>query len=52
MAYLNTASFKTDDNTKYLETYLTFDASSIKLIQKKDKQFYGDIDVRIEINTK
>ena len=48
-AFLYTANFNSLENKSYIETYLSFDANSVKLIQDKNNKYFGELDVYIEI---
>ena len=48
-AFLYTANFNSPENKSYIETYLSFDANSVKLIQDENNKYFGELDVYIEI---
>lgn len=48
-AFLYTANFNSPENKSYIETYLAFDANSVKLIQDKNNRYFGELDIYIEI---
>ena len=48
-AFLYTTNFNSPENKSYIETYLSFDANSVKLIQDENNKYFGELDVYIEI---
>lgn len=48
-AFLYTANFNSPENKSYIETYLSFDANSVQLIQDKNNKYFGELDIYIEI---
>ena len=49
-AFLYTANFNSPENKSYIETYLSFDANSVKLIQDENSKYFGELDVYMEIS--
>ena len=49
-AFLYTANFNSPENKSYIETYLSFDANSVKLIQDENNKYFGELDVYMEIS--
>ena len=47
--FLYTANFNTPNNKPYIETYLSFDANSVQLVQDKNAKYYGQLDIYMEI---
>lgn len=47
--FLYTSIFNTPDNNSYIEIYMSFDANSIKLIMDENKNYYGELDIVINI---
>ena len=47
--FLYTSIFNTPDNNSYVEIYMSFDANSIKLIMDENKNYYGELDIVINI---
>ena len=48
-AFLYTANFNSPENKSYIETYLSFDANSVQLIQDENNKYFGELDIYIEI---
>ena len=48
-AFLYTANFNSPDNNSYIETYLSFDANSVQLIQDEKNKYFGELDIYIEM---
>jgi hypothetical protein len=48
-AFLYTTNFNSPDNKSYIETYLSFDANSVQLIQDENNKYFGELDIYIEI---
>jgi len=47
--FLYTSIFNTPDNNSYIEIYMSIDANSIKLIMDQSKDYYGELDIVINI---
>ena len=48
-AFLYTATFNSPSNKPYIETYLSFDANSIKLKFSERNGYFGELDILIEV---
>ncbi len=49
-AFFYSANFNTPNNQPYIETYLSFDANSVNLIEAENKKYYGELDIYLEIS--
>ena len=49
--FLYTANFNTPENNSYIECYFSFDANSVRLIKSENKEYYGELDIYLEIRS-